>query len=60
MCIFSLTSLIACSKPIDKVGYHLEEIKDIDYKLSLKKIDAMLDAIDRTFETVHSDAGLHH
>ncbi len=44
MCIFSLTSLIACSKPIDKVGYHLEEIKDIDYKLSLKKIDAMLAA----------------
>ena len=25
-----------------------------------EKIDAMLDAIDRTFETVHSDAGLHH
>ena len=25
-----------------------------------EKIDAMLDAVDRTFEAVHSDAGLHH
>ena len=44
MCLISLSSIIGCSAyfgtPIDKIGHHLQKIKDIDYKLSLKKIDA--------------------
>lgn len=48
MCLISLSSIFGCSayfgKPIDKVGHHLQKIKDIDYKLSLKKIDAALAA----------------
>lgn len=48
MCLISISSIFGCSayfgKPIDKVGHHLQKIKDIDYKLSLKKIDSALAA----------------
>lgn len=48
MCLISISSILGCSayfgKPIDKVGHHLQKIKDIDYKLSLKKINAELAA----------------
>jgi hypothetical protein len=44
MCLISLSSIIGCSayfgKPIEKIGHHLQKIKDIDYKLSLKKINS--------------------
>lgn len=48
MCIISFTSIFGCfaisGKPTDKVGHHLEKIKDIDYKRSLKKMDTTLAA----------------
>jgi hypothetical protein len=41
MCLISISSIFGCSayfgKPIDKVGHHLQKIKDISYKLSVKK-----------------------
>lgn len=44
MCLISISSIFGCSayfgKPIDKVGHHLQKIKDISYKFSVKKIDA--------------------
>lgn len=48
MCLISISSIFGCSayfgKPIDKVGHHLQKIKDINYKLSIKKIDPPLAA----------------
>jgi hypothetical protein len=48
MCIISFTSIFGCfaisGKPTDKVQHHLEKIKEINYKHSLKKIDATLAA----------------
>lgn len=44
ICIFFMSSMFGCfagaGKPIEKVGHHLQKIKDISYKLSVKKIDA--------------------
>ena len=48
MCIISLSSITGCSagegKLTARVGHHLEKIKDIEYKRSLKKIDNILAA----------------
>jgi hypothetical protein len=48
MCLISISSIFGCSsyfgKPINKVGHHLQKIKDINYKLSIKKIDPPLAA----------------
>jgi hypothetical protein len=46
ICIIFMSSMPGCfaraGKPIEKVGHHLQKIKDIDYKRSLKKLDATL------------------
>jgi len=48
MCIISISSIMGSSegegKITDKVGHHLEKIKDIEYKRSLKKIGTELAA----------------
>lgn len=48
MCIILSSCLSGClyvfHKPKEKIGYHLEKIKDIHYKLSLKKLDTKLAA----------------
>ncbi|MBK9256686.1 MAG: hypothetical protein IPM42_14455 [Saprospiraceae bacterium] len=48
MSIISITAIIGYStflrKPVDKVGHQLEKIKEVNYKYSLKKIDALLAA----------------
>jgi hypothetical protein len=44
ICIIFMSRMFGCFtgavKPIEKVGHHLQKIKDISYKLSVKKIDA--------------------
>lgn len=35
-----LGCVAGAGKPIEKIGHHLQKIKDINYKLSIKKIDA--------------------
>jgi hypothetical protein len=46
ICIIFMSSIFGCfagaGKPIEKVGHHLQKIKDINYKLSIKKTDAPL------------------
>lgn len=46
MYIILISSIFGCTsifgKPTDKVGNHLEKIKELNYKLSLKKIDVNL------------------
>jgi hypothetical protein len=41
ICIIFLSSMLGCfagaGKPIEKVGHHLQKIKDINYKRSIKK-----------------------
>ena len=41
ICIISMSSIFGsyagARKPIEKIGHHLQKIKDIDYKRSLEK-----------------------